>query len=181
MKIPIFLLFAASAFAAEPLAPEQAALSVEARGVLAHHCTKCHGQQKQKGGLRLDLREAAMKGGDDGAVIAPGKPDASDLIRRIRLAHGDADAMPPEKGPLDPRDLGTLVKWIAAGAPWPDGATAGIVFQRAPLAPRMPEFPAGTEQIGNPIDKFTAAYFAERKITPPPAVDDRTLDRKSVV
>ena len=179
MKILSLLLFATSALAAEPLAPELAALSVEARGVLAHHCTKCHGQQKQKGGLRLDLRDAAMKGGEDGAVIAPGKPDASDLIRRIRLAHGDDDAMPPEKGPLDPRDLDTLVKWIAAGAPWPEGATAGIVFQRALLAPRTPEFPAGTEQFGNPIDKFTAAYFAERKIAPPPAVDDRTFLRRA--
>ena len=179
MKIPIFLLLAVSALAAEPLTPEQAVLSLEARGVLAHHCTKCHGQQKQKGGLRLDLREAAMKGGDEGAVIAPGKPDGSEMIRRIRLAHGDDDAMPPEKGPLDPRDLDTLVKWIAAGAPWPDGATAGIVFQRAPLAPRTPEFPAGTEHFGSPIDRFTAAYFAERKITPPPAVDDRTFLRRA--
>ena len=179
MKGLVFLLLATSVAAAEPLTPELATLSAEARGVLAHHCTKCHGQQKQKGGLRLDLRDAAMKGGEDGAVIAPGKADASDLIRRIRLGHGDDDAMPPEKGPLDPQDIATLVKWMAAGAPWPDGATAGLVFQRAPLAPRTPEFPAGTEPIGNPIDKFTAAYFAERKIAPPPAVDDRTFLRRA--
>ena len=179
MRILCFLLFATGALAAEPLAPELAALSVEARGVLAHRCTKCHGQQKQKGGLRLDLRDAAMKGGEDGAVIAPGKPEASDLIRRIRLAHGADDAMPPEKGPLDPQDIATLVKWIAAGAPWPEGATAGLVFQRAPLAPRMPEFPAGSGKIENPIDRFIAGYFAAKKIASPPPVDDRTFLRRA--
>ncbi len=178
--LAIALLIAAGlARAADALTPEQVALSISARGVLAHNCTKCHGQQKQKGGLRLDLRDAAMKGGEDGVVIKPGNADGSDLIRRIRLKHGDDDVMPPEKGPLDPQDLAVLVKWIAAGAPWPDGATAGIVFQRAPLAPRTPAFPAGSEKIANPIDRFVAAYFAEKKITSPPAVDDRTFLRRA--
>lgn len=165
--------------ASEPLAPELAALSVEARGVLAHQCTKCHGQQKQKGGLRLDTKEAAIKGGEDGPVIAPGKPDVSELIRRIRLGHGDDDVMPPEKGPMEAKDIATLVKWVAAGAPWPDGSTAGIVFQRALLAPRKPPFPLGSEAIENPIDKFVDAYFADRKIAWPASVDDRTFLRRA--
>jgi len=164
--------------AAEPLPPELATLSVEARGVLAHNCTKCHGQQKQKGALRLDVKELAMKGGEGGPVIAPGKPDTSELVRRIRLGHGDDDVMPPEKGPMQAKDVETLVKWVTAGAPWPEGSTAGIVFQRAPLPPRKPAFPPGSEAIENPIDKFVAAYFAERKFTSPPVVDDRTFLRR---
>ena len=54
---------------ARAFSPEDLQLSAEARGVLAHSCTKCHGQQKQKGGLRLDTRDSAMKGGDEGAVL----------------------------------------------------------------------------------------------------------------
>ncbi len=164
---------------ARAFTPEELRLSLEARGVLAHSCTKCHGQQKQKGGLRLDTREAAMKGGDDGAVIVAGKPAESELLRRVALAHGHEDAMPPKDGTLEPADVETLRKWIAADAPWPDGETAGLVFQRAPIAPRKPEFPAGSEELANPVDKFVAAYFRERNFAWPQPVEDRTFLRRA--
>ncbi|MCE9611775.1 MAG: DUF1549 domain-containing protein [Chthoniobacter sp.] len=166
---------------ARAFSPEELQLSAEARGVLAHSCTKCHGQNKQKGGLRLDTKEAVLKGGDDGAVLTPGKPAESDLLRRVLLAKGHEDAMPPKDGPLDSRDLETLRKWVAAGAPWPDGETAGVVFQRAPIAPRKPEFPSGTEELANPVDKFVAGYFRERKMAWPQPVDDRTFLRRATL
>ncbi|MES2568758.1 MAG: c-type cytochrome domain-containing protein, partial [Verrucomicrobiota bacterium] len=58
----VFLILVAVSLAgaAEP-GHEELILSAQARGVLAHHCTKCHGQQKQKGGLRLDTREGATR------------------------------------------------------------------------------------------------------------------------
>src|SRR6476620_8484958 len=108
--LPVFaavLGYGAAAFA-ENFSQEHLMLSAEARGVLAHQCTKCHGQQKQKGDLRLDVREAAFKGGENGVVIAPGKPAESELMRRVTLAHGDDDIMPPEKGPLENKDIETL-------------------------------------------------------------------------
>lgn len=167
-------------FAATALAftPEELQLSAEARGVLAHQCTKCHGQQKQKGELRLDTKEGLLKGGEDTAAVVPGQPDESELLKRMLLPTKDDDHMPPEKD-VAPEDLATLRKWIAAGAPWPDGETAGIVFQRAPIAPRKPEFPAGTEKFENPVDKFVAAYFAEQKLEWPQPVDDRTFLRRA--
>jgi hypothetical protein len=161
------------------ISPDALRLSAEARGVLAHHCTKCHGQHKQKGDLRLDLKDAVFKGGDSGAAIVAGKPAESELLKRVLLPKGHDDLMPPEKGPLEAADIETLRKWIAAGAPWPDGATAGIVFQRASIAPRKPAFPAGSEAIEHPIDKFVAGYFAQQKITSPPVVDDRTFLRRA--
>lgn len=179
MKSYIPILFAASALAAEPIPQELAVLSAEARGVLAHNCTKCHGQHKQKGELRLDLRDAAMKGGESGKSIVPGKPAASELVRRIKLPHTDDETMPPEKGPLDAKDIALLEKWIAAGAPWPEGATAGVVFVRAPIAPRVPAFPAATEAFANPVDKFVAGYFRERGFAWPVVVDDRTFLRRA--
>ena len=65
------------------------------RPVLATHCFECHGI-KDKGGLKLDSREAALKGGDSGAVIVLGKPKKSLLIQAVE--HLDEDlAMPPKK------------------------------------------------------------------------------------
>ena len=178
IRLFLFILIMLPVASGRAFSPEELQLSAEARGVFAHSCTKCHGQQKQKGGLRLDTRDAAMKGGDDGAALVAGKPVESDLLRRVTLARGHDDAMPPKDGALDSHDVETLRKWIAAGAPWPDGETAGIVFQRAPIAPRKPEFPAGTDELANPVDKFVAAYFRERNIAWPQTVDDRAFLRR---
>ena len=158
--------------------PEEIQLSVEARGVLAHSCTKCHGQQKQKGGLRLDTKVGATKGGDDGPALVASQSGEAELLRRIKLPKGHEDAMPPKDGPLDVRDLQTLQKWIAAGAPWPEGETAGVVFQRASMAPRRPEFPSSTADFGNPVDRFVAGYFREKKMSWPERVDERVFFRR---
>ena len=65
------------------------------RPVLATHCFECHGN-KDKGGLKLNSREAALKGGDSGAVIVLGKPKKSLLIKAVK--HLDEDlSMPPKK------------------------------------------------------------------------------------
>jgi uncharacterized membrane protein len=60
-------------------------LNLQVRAIFAHNCTKCHGEVKRKGELRLDKKEFIMKGGEDGAVIIGGNPAESDLIRRIKL------------------------------------------------------------------------------------------------
>ena len=176
-----FLTLSSVALVAADFSPEQLTLSAEARGVFAHHCTKCHGQQKQKGELRLDTKDFALKGGEDGAVIVPEKPMESEIIKRIMLQKGHDDAMPPKDGPIEAADIETLRKWISAGAPWPDGETAGIVFQRALIAPRRPELPAGTDEFANPVDKFVAAYFLERGFAWPAPVDDRAYLRRSTL
>ncbi len=179
-RLPFALFFVvAAALSAAEYTPEQLTLSAEARGILAHNCTKCHGQQKQKSELRLDVKEGALKGGEGGVVLVAGKPDESEILKRVSLPKEDEDIMPPKDGPLAAKDLDTLRRWIAEGAPWPEGATAGIVFERAPIAPRKPEFPAGTDAIEHPVDKFVAAYFAEHQIQSPPVIDDRTYLRRA--
>ena len=82
-----------------------------------HHCFACHSekQTKPKGKLRLDSAEA-LQGSD---VIVPGRPDESELMRRVSLPHGDADVMPPLKGgaqPCSDAERGLLRQWIAGGA-----------------------------------------------------------------
>src|SRR5215207_8057221 len=69
----------------------------DVRPILADNCFRCHGadEQSREGGLRLDIREAAVRGGDAGdSAIVPGKPDASQLIRRI-TSRDKSERMPP--------------------------------------------------------------------------------------
>src|SRR5947209_633576 len=54
------------------------------RPLLAERCSECHGEKKHKGGLRLDSKTAWEKGSDTGAVITPGKPETSLLVKAIR-------------------------------------------------------------------------------------------------
>src|SRR5437867_1982490 len=50
------------------------------RGIFEASCFRCHGSERQKGGLRLDSLNAALKGGEDGQLIIPGKSDKSPLL-----------------------------------------------------------------------------------------------------
>src|SRR5687767_11013829 len=71
---------------------------------------ECHGGEKQQAGLRLDLRQNALRGGDYGPVIVPGKSAESKLIRK--LVDGDGgDQMPPDSE-LSPEEIGLLRAWI---------------------------------------------------------------------
>src|SRR4051794_25754072 len=60
-------------------------------------CLRCHGAEKQKGELRLDSRQAAIKGGESGAAIVPGNPGESLLLRLVRHAEADRKMPPKEK------------------------------------------------------------------------------------
>ena len=55
----------------------------DVKPILKDRCWSCHGVEKQKGKLRLDSREAAIKGGDAGTSIVPGKADKSEFYKRI--------------------------------------------------------------------------------------------------
>ena len=84
-------------------------------------CVKCHGAEKQKGKLRLDSLEAALKGGEDGKVVLPGKSAESILVHNV--AHvGDEDLyMPPPDNkdkipPLTKEQIGLIRAWIDQGA-----------------------------------------------------------------
>ena len=69
-----------------------------------------------KGGLRLDARDAILKGGETGPAAVAGQPDESLLIEAVN--YGDALQMPP-KSRLAPDEVATLTRWVALGLPWP--------------------------------------------------------------
>lgn len=80
-------------------------------------CVKCHGPEKQKGDLRLDSLEAALKGGDGGKCIVPGNSAKSGLVHAVSRLDEDS-AMPPEgkADPLTKEQVGLIRAWIDQGA-----------------------------------------------------------------
>ncbi len=99
----------------EPNPDEARFFESKIRPVLVDNCLKCHGPQKQKSGLRLDSRSAALAGGELGPAVVPGKPDESLLVNAI--GHGDDLKMPPSKK-LAADQIADLTRWVAMGAPW---------------------------------------------------------------
>src|SRR5688572_24577295 len=89
------------------------------RSIISNNCFACHGPDAETvaGDLRLDLREDAVQADDEGlAAIVPGKPEASELIRRINA--NDDERMPPEAShkTLTAAEKELLTRWIAEGA-----------------------------------------------------------------
>jgi hypothetical protein len=148
------------------------------RPVLAEHCYECHSERarKVKGGLLLDSRAGWQTGGDSGAaVIVPGRPDESLLIRAVRHLE-DGLAMPPEKPALPASVIADLVAWVAMGAPDPrDGAP--VAARRADkswwsLQPLAKTFAHAS------IDGFIAEKLVARELEFNPPADPRALIRR---
>ncbi len=183
--------FRALAEEAESLAPtpEQAKFfETDVRPLLANHCFKCHGPDKQSGELRLDSRAAMLQGGDSGPAIVPGKPEESLLIEAVKY---ESFEMPPS-GQLDAKAIDVLTRWIAMGAPWP-GDTGVAVRSGEPLISdedrawwafqpvREPPVPEVDDNgwSKSPIDKFIYQKLAENGLTPSQEADRRTLLRRA--
>ncbi len=101
------------------------------RPLLVERCHKCHAGTMIKGKLRLDSREALLKGGETGPAIVAGKPDESRLMKAVR--HQDGLAMPPN-GKLNETQIAALAEWIKSGAVWPGPMTAVATTAATPLS-----------------------------------------------
>lgn len=100
--------------------PEKPSYAKDIKPLVDRSCVKCHGPEKRKGGLRLDKKRFAMKGGETGPAIVPGDAAESLLIKYIVLPVDDEDVMPSKGKLLAQSEIETLKKWIAQGAEWPD-------------------------------------------------------------
>lgn len=106
--------------ATTPASPPAIDYSRQIRPILSNHCFKCHGpdEKERKGGLRLDLRDAALQPAASGdKAIVPGQPAASELIARI-TATDPTQIMPPPatNKPLSAPEIELLKQWIQQGA-----------------------------------------------------------------
>ena len=144
--------------------------------ILVDRCYSCHGPDKQKGALRLDRKADAMKGGDSGRVIQPGRSDRSLLIQYVAGLDPET-IMPPKGDRLTTNQVGLLRAWIDAGADWPEasvasepaGKSAHWAFQ-APIRPIVPPV-KNRRFVRNPIDAFVLARLEREQITPSAEAD----------
>jgi len=143
----------------------------DVRPVLAQQCFACHGMDEhgRKGKLRLDLQASAHGEGKSGEIaIVPGKPDASELIRRIITSDED-DLMPPPhtKKVLSEKDKAVLKAWIAEGAKYENH-----------WAYTPPEQPVPPKAGTHPIDAFIQDRFEKEGLKSSPEADRYTLVRR---
>jgi cytochrome c553 len=163
----------------------------QVRPVLVAQCIKCHGPEKQKGGLRLDSKAAMLSGGDSGPAMIVGNADDSRLIKAIR--YNDTIQMPPNKK-LGDAQIAALTTWVKMGAFWPPEKTVrasepGKDFQittddRAfwafrPIRQQQPPPVKNAPWAKTPIDRFILSHLEEKGLSPVGPAERRTLVRRA--
>ncbi|NBV23958.1 MAG: DUF1549 domain-containing protein [Proteobacteria bacterium] len=174
---PVAGALACLALAGVPASAAPVDFAREVRPLLVKRCLACHDTEHDKGGLRLDSREAALKGGKSKLpAIAPGTPAKSELVKRI-TTHDTDELMPPKGGALTSAQVELLTRWIAEGAVWP---AASNVRHWAFVPPVRPALPAVKDKSWprNPIDQFILAKLEDRGWQPSPAAEKRVLLRR---
>ncbi|NNM30524.1 MAG: DUF1553 domain-containing protein, partial [Akkermansiaceae bacterium] len=158
------LLLAASAAAGAAAAPaaERVDFNAQVRPILNRHCTACHGGVKQASDLSFIYRDQALGKAKSGLhAIVPGKPDESELVRRITTDDPDDRMPPPHEHPEGPTadEQKLLAEWIAQGAEWGD--------HWAFIPPERTELPSAADPWPRqPVDHFIAARLAAEGLTP---------------
>jgi len=156
------------------------------RPVLVEQCYRCHGADKQLGGLRLDTKEALLKGGGKGPALVAGKPKESLLVKALR--HQEVKCPPETK--LSDAVVADFVKWIETGAPdTRDGKQIGaepIDFAKARQfwsfqPPRKSELPKVQNKAWpkNAVDQFILARLEAEKLRPVHPAGKRELIRRA--
>ncbi|HEX5269867.1 MAG TPA: PSD1 and planctomycete cytochrome C domain-containing protein, partial [Gemmataceae bacterium] len=161
---------------------KEAFFEAKIRPVLVGQCLKCHGGDKVSGGLRVDSREALLKGGDRGAAIVPGKPDQGVLLPALGQEAGAELKMPP-KQKLPTAVVEDFATWVRGGAVWPASAArpaAAVAAKHWAFRPvkavAPPPDPDGVST--NPIDRFIAQRRRAAGLQPAGAADRRALLRR---
>jgi len=142
--------------------------------VIEKHCLVCHGPQQQMSGLRLDQKEAALKGGASGQDIKPGDSAGSRLIRLVSGA--DGKVMPPVGARLSAAEIDLLRAWIDAGAPWSARTGGHWAFQKI----ESPQPPVTRDQAWprNAVDNFILSRLEKEGVAPSSEAGKRTLIRR---
>jgi hypothetical protein len=145
------------------------------QAVLEKRCIECHGEKKQKAELRLDSKEAVLKGGDTATVVVPGKPAESELIKRISLPEGHDDIMPPKGDPLTKEQIEAFKNWIDQGAKWPEGL---VLKGEAPKEEEPKTATASATSTKKPTKKKPAGQeFANLKPTKDTAKEQEAIKK----
>jgi len=156
--------------------PDRVDFNFQIRPLLSDRCYRCHGPDAAacKAKLRLDTPEGLVQPSTAGwAVVKPGAPDQSELIRRILTANDD-DLMPPPVShlQLSPGEKALLRRWISEGAeykpPW------SLLPVQPVLVPKL----SGEASSANPIDAFVCTRLKMERLVPAPRAAAETLLRR---
>jgi mono/diheme cytochrome c family protein len=153
--------------------------------ILSTNCFRCHGSEKQKGGLDLRAIQSILSGGTDGSVVVPGRPTESPLYLRIQP---DSDEhMPPVKDQqLSAEEMSFVKEWIASlpipGHPAPGTSKNVSWSQPAPslmsLATSVKWEPPRGMQPSDAIDLLIEAKWRSQKVSGSGLCDDATFVRR---
>ena len=152
--------------------------------ILSKSCFKCHGGERQKGGLDLRKVDSIFAGGTDGSVVVPGRPGESMLYQRLQP--GATDHMPPAKEPqLSAEDISLIQQWIATLPTSTDrvaSAAASAFDQSAPslmeMASRVKWEPPAGMAASDAIDLQIQSHWREQSVSGNGVCDDRTFVRR---
>ena len=163
-----FLCLSASVVIAE----DEIIFSRDIQPLFAKHCLECHGTDEQEAGLRLDEEDVAFAKLESGTqAIVPGKPEESELLKRV-TSDDEFTRMPPKGEPLTAAEVEKLRRWIEQGAEF----EAHWSYQ--PIRkPKPPNVKHG-EHVRNPIDHFVLSKLDSLGIEPSPAADRATLIKR---
>ncbi len=170
---------------AQPGADLAEFFELKIRPVLQTRCVKCHGPDKASSQLRLDSRQALLKGGQRGPAIVPGRRQKSRLLVALRQQTDDLK-MPPD-GKVSAAVIRDFKTWLDGGAVWPSESArtntsekphsppGHWAFQqlRRVEPPDVPDLPTG-----HPIDRFINAKLLAKGLTRGRLADRRTLARR---
>jgi hypothetical protein len=173
-----FILVGAAVAAVARAESPQIDFNRDIRPILSNRCAKCHGPdagQRQGGtdGVRLDVREDAVRDLGGYAAIVPGHPEKSAVLERVKSTDADERMPPLEAGkPLTPREIELLTKWIEQGAEY--------AAHWSYVKPVRPPLPAVKQSAWprNEIDCFILQRLEQEGLVPAPEADLHTLMRR---
>jgi hypothetical protein len=173
-RIALWLVLLPLAAPAAPTAP--VSFNRDIRPLMSNTCFHCHGPDAshRKAKLRLDLREEALKPGKSGELpIVPGKPDESEILKRIFSTDEDELMPPPEEHkPFTPEQKETFRRWVAEGAVYEPH------WAYTPLTQPAPPVPKDAAWGKNPVDAFIRARLETQGLNPSPEAGRTTLLRR---
>lgn len=161
------------------------------RPVLVKRCYSCHSGEKREGQLRLDRRDALLRGGRSGRVMLPGDPGGSLLIRAIRRVDKDVQMPPDDDDQLTAEEIQNFVAWVKMGVPFPGDASGEVVVNPSrdlaqarrfwslqPVQNPTPPKVEPTHRSRNPVDQFVLAKLQTADMRPSPPADRHALLRR---
>jgi hypothetical protein len=135
----------------------------DVRPILSENCFYCHGQdaKKREADLRLDERVGATRDLGGYAAIVPGRPEESEMVKRL-LSHDQDELMPPPKSnrKVSPAQVEVIKQWISEGASY-EKHWAYVAPKRAPLPAVGKE---GWDR--HPLDRWVLARLEKEGLGP---------------